>query len=138
MGEETVTWALVCFVCCMILLMRSSCSRVRPSPSRLIPSLSVMVGAGDWLVAITVPTLEGEDTAVRPIPDEAEESEDIEAEAETEEDDDEAVEEAFDEVEVVGDSRVTPVLIGKFMALICSSDNAIPVAASTTELPVEM
>jgi len=52
--------------------------------------------------------------------------------------DDDAVDEAFEDVDVVGDSSVTPVLMGKFMALICSSDNAIPVAASTTELPVEM
>lgn len=123
MGDETVTWALVCFVCCMILLIRSSCSRVRPSPSRLTPSLSVMVG--ELVVAITALWL-AVDAAV---PTEAEDDEDPELLA---------VEEAFEEVEVVGDSRVTPVLIGRFMALICSSDRAIPVAASTTVLPVEM
>lgn len=51
---------------------------------------------------------------------------------------DDAVDDAFEDVDVVGESNVTPVLIGKFMALICSSDNAIPVAASTTVLPVEI
>lgn len=123
MGEETVTWALVCFVCCIILLMRSSCSRVRPSPSRLTPSLSVMVG--ELVVAITALWLAVDEA----VPTEAEDDEDPELLA---------VEEAFEEVEVVGESRVTPVLIGRFMALICSSDRAIPVAASTTVLPVEM
>lgn len=53
-------------------------------------------------------------------------------------DDEDAVEEAFEEVDVVGESSVTPVLMGRFMALICSSDKAMPVAASTTLLPVEM
>jgi len=135
-GEETVTWALVCFVCCIILLMRSNCSRVRPSPSRFMPSLRVMVGE---LAAITEP-LDGEgametDPETDPEPDPDPEPEPAE---ESEELADEAVEEAFEEVEVVGDSSVTPVLMGRFMALICSSDRAIPVAASTTELPVEM
>jgi len=99
-----------------------------------MPSLRVMVGE---LAAITEP-LDGEgaietdpetDPEPDPDPEPAEESEELA---------DEAVEEAFEEVEVVGDSRVTPVLMGRFMALICSSDRAIPVAASTTELPVEM
>lgn len=132
MGDETVTWALVCFVCCIILLMRSNCSRVRPSPSRLIPSLSVMVGE---LAVITEP-LDGDgamETDPDPDPDPGNEPV-----AESDELADEADDEAFDEVEVVGDSKVTPVLIGRFIALICSSDRAIPVAASTTELPVEI
>jgi len=123
-----VTWALVCFVCCMILLMRSSCSRVKPSPSNIAPSLSVIVGELDirvlpmlWLLLLPMlPLLQ--------LPTDEEEH-DV---------DDDAVDEAFEDVDVVGDSSVTPVLMGKFMALICSSDNAIPVAASTTELPVEM
>lgn len=111
MGEETVTWALVCLVCCMILLMRSSCSRVSPSPSKVAPSLSVIVGE---LVRTELP-----------LPPDVEQDDDV-------------VDDAIEDVEVVGDSNVTPVLIGKFIALICSSDSAMPVAASTTELPVEM
>lgn len=38
----------------------------------------------------------------------------------------------------VGESRVTPVLMGKLMAFICSSVSATPVAASTILPPVEM
>lgn len=116
-GEETVTWALVCFVCCMILLIRSSCSRVRPSPSSVAPSLSVMVGELASCKAGLLEEHEDDDDA---------------------DDDDDAVEEAFEDVDVVGESSVTPVLMGRFMALICSSDRAMPVAASTTLLPVEM
>lgn len=120
-GEETVTWALVCFVCCMILLIRSSCSRVRPSPSSVAPSLSVMVGE---LASCKAGLLEEHD-------DDDDNDDDAD-------DDDDAVEEAFEDVDVVGESSVTPVLMGRFMALICSSDRAMPVAASTTLLPVEM
>lgn len=46
-GEETVTWAVVCFVCRIILLIKSNCSRVKPSPSRLpLLSVKVMVAPG--------------------------------------------------------------------------------------------
>jgi len=78
-----------------------------------MPSLRVMVGE---LAAITEP-LDGEgametDPETDPEPDPDPEPEPAE---ESEELADEAVEEAFEEVEVVGDSRVTPVLMGRFM-----------------------